>query len=517
VVRPATISVCLGRIRGTVLACAVLLAGCGGASGVTTYAVHATVSGLAGSGLTLQLNAANDLAVTVNGNFTFTAPVNSGMSYQVTVTTQPSSPQQVCTVSNGSGTIGTSGATVTVSCATVITTLYSFTGGGGVAGSIDGASPNGSLVQGSDGSLYGTTSQGGAGVGTCSTVGCGTVFKITLSGEETVLHSFGVTAGDGSSPVTGLVLGSDGNFYGPTPYGTDTITPTLYQITATGAESVIYRFPLVEGVDDFPMVSGVIQAHDGLLYGADYESPADGASRYVIYGITTTGTRVFTADIGPDLSRQTLLVQTSDGSLYGTTNLGGAYGMGSVFQAKPAVKTVYSFGGVSGDATEPGSPMIQGSDGNLYGTSATGGRPSATCPKGCGTVFRVTLSGVETVLYSFGSTSVDGQGPSGALVEASDGNFYGTTASGGSKASGGSGAASCAANVNSGYSGCGTIYKITPTGIATVLYSFGSAPGDGAVPTGALLQASDGNLYGTTSAGGAQNQGTVFKLALGAR
>src|SRR5579871_50090 len=600
-IQPRATAVGLGLMRSTLAACTILLGACGGSSEPVTYTVRARVSGLSGSGLLLQLNAGNNLAITANGNFTFATPVTSGVGYRVTVATQPSSPQQVCTVSNGSGTISTGNVTVTISCATVhtvgvsvsglsgtglvlqlnggndlpivangparftgaigsgapyavavgtqpsfpaqtcsvangagtvgtadvsgiaitcvtsIAILYSFTGGGGVAGSLDGASPNGSLVQGSDGSLYATTSSGGAGINVTSTTGSGTVFKISLSGQEMVLHSFGVAVGDGASPVVGLILGRDGNFYGPTPYSTDRITGTLYQISAAGAESVIYPFPLVDGVDDFPMLSGVIQASDGLLYGADYEFVDGSVDHYVIYGITTTGMRSLTIDIGADLSRQTNLVQTSDGSLYGTTTNGGAYAMGSVFKAKPNVETIYSFGGISSDALAPGSPLIQGSDGTLYGSTATGGNPSAICPKGCGTVFRVTPSGVETVLYSFGSESTDGQGPLGALVQASDGNFYGTTASGGTTASSASANSNCAsANVYSGYSGCGTIYKITPTGIATVLYSFGSTSEDGTGPTGALLQASDGNLYGTTTAGGAANQGTVFRLTLGA-
>ncbi len=485
---------------------------------VTVHTIGVSVSGLSGTGLVLQLNGGNDLPIRANGPATFSGAIDSGAAYTVAVGTQPTFPAQMCSVANGSGTVGTANVSgITITCVTSISILYSFTGGGGVTGSVDGATPNGSLVQGSDGSLYGTTSSGGASINVCSTVGCGTAFKITLSGQEMVLHSFGLTAGDGSSPVVGLILGSEMAIsYGPTPYSTDRITGTLYQISAAGAESVIYPFPLVDGVDDFPMLSGVIQGSNGLLYGADYEvaGPTD---RYVIYGITTTGMRALTIDIGADLSRQTNLVQISDGSLYGTTNGGGTYGMGTVFKAKPDVGTIYSFGGIAGDALAPGSPMIQGRDGNLYGATATGGSPSATCPHGCGTVFRVTPSGVETVLYSFGRSSADGQGPSGALVEASDGDFYGTTASGGSTASSRSASSNCAsANAYSGYSGCGTIYRITPTGIATVLYSFGSTPEDGTVPTGALLQARDGNLYGTTTAGGAANEGTVFKLVLGA-
>ena len=153
------------------------------------------------------------------------------------------------------------------------------------------------------------------------------------------------------------------------------------------------------------------------------------------------------------------MVQTTDGSFYGTTINGGTYGMGFVFKyiRNFGTSPIYSFGGVPGDALAPDVPLIQGSDGNLYGTTATGGSPSATCPQGCGTVFRITPSGVETVLYSFGSNSTDGQGPSGALVLANDGNFYGTTAAGGLSAINAFASSNCKLK-----NGCGTIYKITP-------------------------------------------------------
>src|SRR5579863_6984035 len=122
-IQPRATAVSLGLIGGTVAACLILLAGCGGSSEPVTYTVRASVSGLSGSGLILQLNASNDLAVTANGNSTFATPVTSGMSYHVTVKTQPSSPQQVCTVGNGSGTISTGNATVTISCATTMHTI----------------------------------------------------------------------------------------------------------------------------------------------------------------------------------------------------------------------------------------------------------------------------------------------------------------------------------------------------------------------------------------------------------
>jgi uncharacterized repeat protein (TIGR03803 family) len=143
-------------------------------------------------------------------------------------------------------------------------------------------------------------------------------------------------------------------------------------------------------------------------------------------------------------------------------------------------------------------PLIEGKDGNLYGTASGGGAQSF------GAVFRITPSGAGTVLYSFGAGPSDGQNPSGALVLASDGNFYGTTLAGGMPN------ANCKAS-----NGCGTLYRITPSGTETVLYSFGTNAGDGIGPSGALLQASDGNLYGTTTAGGTANAGTVFKLVLG--
>src|ERR1700676_3991629 len=121
-------AVSLGLIRGAVAAWMILLAGCGGSSRPVTYTVRTSVSGLSGSGLILQLNAGNDLAVTANGNFTFATPVTSGMGYHVTVKTQPLSPPQVCTVGNGSGTISTGNPTVTISCATVHTIGVSVSG-----------------------------------------------------------------------------------------------------------------------------------------------------------------------------------------------------------------------------------------------------------------------------------------------------------------------------------------------------------------------------------------------------
>jgi uncharacterized repeat protein (TIGR03803 family) len=195
------------------------------------------------------------------------------------------------------------------------------------------------------------------------------------------------------------------------------------------------------------------------------------------------------------------LVQGSDGNFYGTAAQGGANGDGTVFQMTPAgvLTTLYSFCVQSGctDGETPES-LMQASNGNFYGTTAAGGA------NGGGTVFQITPAGVLTTLYSFCSQTgcSDGKLPSAALVQASNGNFYGTTQQGGINAT------QC-----SSY-GCGTIFQITSAGVLTTLYSFCSQSGcgDGADPMGALVQASNGNFYGTTYTSGVHNGGTVFEI-----
>jgi hypothetical protein len=216
-----------------------------------SHSVSVTVSGLSGTGLALQLNGGNNLLITANGTVAFAASINSGATYAVSVETQPTLPPQTCSVTNGSGTIGTanvSGVAVTCITPTSLTTLYSFTGGS------DGAGPNGSLVQGQDGSLYGSTS--------------GTVFRITISGEETTLYSFPSpsSANYAGGTSAGLILASDGNFYG-TMQGNglgNNISGTLYRISPAGAESVIYTWSGAD-VGDLPLFGGVIQGSSGLL------------------------------------------------------------------------------------------------------------------------------------------------------------------------------------------------------------------------------------------------------------
>ena len=490
--------------------CATLLVSCGGSSTASnqttpntqtapstpptpsTYRVSASVSGLSGTGLVLQINTGGTLQVPTNGTITFPTPLATGTSYQVTVQSPPTSPQQACTVADGSGTIGAADVMINVTCQTVVvTTLYSFTGNPPV--SSDGAGPNGSLVQGADGSLYGTTSM--------------TVFRVTTSGVETTLYAFpSSTSVDYVGGATaGLILASDGNFYGTTR-GTgigNNIAGTVYQISPSGTESAIYTWQAPDS-GDLPLIGGVIQGSSGLLYGTVYGSS--------VFSLETTGsgeTEVPLSGYGCD-GVQSSLVQAHDGNLYGISTCFGGTIAGSVFKAVPgsaagAVTTIDMIGSIPAVGNAVATfPLIEGNDGNLYGTISTGG---GACPQNqrCGNVFRITPSGAITVLYTFGTSPSDGQNPSGALVLASDGNFYGTTLAGGTPN------ANCkAAN------GCGTLYRITPSGTETVLYSFGINASDGIGPSGALVQASDGDLYGTTSAGGSTNSGTVFKLQMNA-
>jgi uncharacterized repeat protein (TIGR03803 family) len=147
--------------------------------------------------------------------------------------------------------------------------------------------------------------------------------------------------------------------------------------------------------------------------------------------------------------------------------------------------------------TQPNSGLVLDTQGNLYGTTFYGGLECDYGDVTCGTVFKVSASGQESVLYSFTGTGGDGSNPTAGLVLDTQGNLYGTTFGGGSLA--------C---------NCGTVFKVDTTGKETVLYSFfGTGLGDGANPRAGLVRDAQGNLYGTTENGGANNQGTVFKLA----
>lgn len=353
----------------------------------------------------------------------------------------------------------------------------------------DGNAPQAALVLGANGNFYGTTAAGGTGTNCIG--GCGTVFEITPGGMFTSLHSF--TNYDGSDPRAGLVQASDGNLYGTTAGG-GMFGPgglgTVFRITPGGVVTTIHSFGL--GNDGISPESDLIEADDGYLYGTTASGGATGSG--TVFRISTNG--VFTQLNGVNQPAAGV-IQASDGNFYGTTQAGGtnsncSSGCGSVFRITPAgvVTTLHSFDG--SDGKEPLDRLVQGSDGNLYGTTS-GGLASLNCSSGCGTVFQITTNGVFTPLHAF--TGPDGRQPRGGLVEGSDGNFYGTTFYGGAF-------------------GVGTVFQMTTNGVVTRLLSFNPSSNAGN-PAAGLVKGSDGNLYGTTQAGGGANGlGTVFKLTL---
>ena len=355
-----------------------------------------------------------------------------------------------------------------------------------------------SLVQGHDGAFYGTTYVGGAN-------DAGTVFKTTRQGTLSTLYSFCIQANcsDGAYPTAGLVLASDGNFYGTTFYGGNG-AGTIFRITPQGTLTSLYSFCPDYGYcrhGERP-AAGLVQATDGNLYGTT-EAGGGISNGGTIFRMTLEGTLTtiytFCSLDDPYCQHGSLpiagLIQGTDGNLYGTTTSSGHGGYGTVFKLAPGdiLTTLHGFDRT--DGSFPTAGLVQGSDGNLYGTTVEGGA------KDDGTVFKVTPDGQLTTLHGFCAQPdcTDGIWPYGTLVRATDGNFYGTAYSG-------------------GYSH-GTIFKIGPDGTLTTVQRL--AFPDGSNPSGGLLQGTDGILYGTTYDGGTNLNvctngcGTVFSLETG--
>ncbi len=321
--------------------------------------------------------------------------------------------------------------------------LHSFTGGS------DGAHPEAALLIDARGNLYGTTSQGGGGNCTLNgqLVGCGTVFKISPDGSDTVLYAFQGGA-DGASPFARLTADVFGNFYGTTTEGGAGAQGTAFKISSTGQESVIYSWPGGGKLSD--PLGGVLLDKDGNLYGTTY---------------------------------------------YGGNDRCGDFGCGRVFQLVPGRGEIVLHAFAAGnDGAYPWSDLISDVGGNLYGTTENGG--GANCSingqSGCGTVFKVTTAGVETVLYAFAGGN-GGSFPLAGLVADTTGNLYGTTSQGGA-------------------TNAGTVFKISSGGKEQTLLAFDGGSG-GANPLGTLILDGKGSIYGTTAAGGSANAGTVFRLS----
>jgi uncharacterized repeat protein (TIGR03803 family) len=374
------------------------------------------------------------------------------------------------------------------------TIIYAFKGGA------DGSNPSGSLLN-VRGTLYGITHNGGTG---CNNICCGTVFKITPDGGESVLHSFGIGS-DGCSP-DGSLIDVDGVLYGTTSDGGGSGCQssggcgTVFKITKAGAEQVIYTFK--GGKDGNSPVAGLVDV-SGTLYGTTFDGgslrAADCYDRCgTVFGITTAGVKtvLYRFKGGKDGGNPGGPLVNVNGTLYGTTfraGLSGCFeqqGCGTVFSITTAgaEKVVYRFKGLD-DAGAPSAGLIN-LDGTLYGTSSLGGGTGCANGYGCGTVFSVTPAGVETVLHSFAANG-DGAFPYAGLLNVR-GVLYGTTSNGG---------------IDNAY---GTVFSLTPSGLETILYSF-PGPFGASSPAAGLIDV-DGTLYGTTVNGGQLDAGTVYSI-----
>jgi len=359
-----------------------------------------------------------------------------------------------------------------------------------------GNGPRGALVFGADGQLYGTADQGGSGTG----AGNGVVYKIDTNGVFTSLVDFAGTS-DGGRPKARLLLASDGNFYGTTSAGGADGLGTVFQVTPGGALSIIYTFRTLTQKDTGATpTDGLIEGGDGYLYGTATTGGFNGYGTVfkILPGSANAPVRLvdFTGSTGTKRgTNPSALIRAKDGNFYGTTEGGGSYGNGSVFKLTTAgsFTTIADFGKASGTYTGPQSPraaLVQGKNGIFYGTSAAGGS------SGNGTIYSVTTAGAYKVLVNLsgGTGSFLGRTPEASLIQATDGYLYGTTRLGGT-------------------SNRGTIFRVTAAGSFKTLINFtGGAPTFGAEPRGALVQDNEGHFFGTTSTGGSNALGTVFRV-----
>jgi uncharacterized repeat protein (TIGR03803 family) len=370
----------------------------------------------------------------------------------------------------------------------------------------DGDTPYAGLIQDAAGNLYGTTTVGGA-------YGNGVVFKLGPTGTETVLHSF--SGGDGATPQAGLTFDAAGNLYGTTEVGGAKSSAcalnigcgTVFKLSATGTETVLYTF--TGGADGaFPGVGVLLRDAEGDLYGttiAGGESSAcavsTGATCGVVFKLSSNGTEtvLYAFTGGADGAGPVAgLTRDAAGNLYGTTVGGGAHNTGVVFElircnSEPSgyeYEVLHSFTG-GADGAQPFAGLVRDAAGNLYGTTASGGADDN------GVVFELVrcssvASGYEfKVLHTFTGYPTR---PLAGLTRDAAGNLYGTTAFGGA------------------YGG-GAVFKLSSTGTYTVLHSF-TGGADGVNPLyGSLVQDAAGNLYGTTWSGPPPGyHGVVFKL-----
>jgi uncharacterized repeat protein (TIGR03803 family) len=351
--------------------------------------------------------------------------------------------------------------------------FYSFTGGG---------YPEYDLAIDGQGNLYGTTFEEES----------GSVYKLTPSGEFTTLHAFSYCCNsDGNEPAGGVILDSEGNLYGATSQGGTEQGGTIFKISPSGTETILYNFTC-EDDGCFPY-SGLVMDGQGNLYGTTLGGTDYYGNVYKFVPSTGALTAVYSFTGGSDGAFPFGVVLDKEGNLYGATQYGGIDQQGVVFKVTPsgAETVLHSFEPNGTDGFSPSATVILDSKGNLYGTTHLGGKT------GVGTVYKITSAGKETILHSF-KGGEDGIFPQSDLTFDADGNLYGTTFYGGAY-------------------DFGTVFKIAKTK-EVVLHSFDPNDADGILPMGDVIFDKNGDLFGTTSGGGAPSEncpsgcGTVYKI-----
>ncbi|HEX4159483.1 MAG TPA: choice-of-anchor tandem repeat GloVer-containing protein [Rhizomicrobium sp.] len=394
---------------------------------------------------------------------------------------------KICTILAGAFvaaamTAGSSAAGVTV--------LYAFCA---QANCSDGNSPRAGLITDGPGNLYGTTYYGGT-PGCTNGSGCGTVFRITKKGAESVIYTF-AGGSDGANPTAPLYRDATGNLYGTTTGGTTDGAGNVFKVAQDGTESVLYQF--TGGSDGDLPYSGVIADAQGNLYGTTVFGGYSGNTACegyngcgVVYEVAPNGTETVLHEFNFAGAHDSAfphagLVMDKRGTMYGTATGNPYYaGDGNIFKIAPdgTYSVLFFFAGLKNGARPYANLIAAGK--HFFGTTSGGG------PSRAGTVFDISKGGKLNTLFNFTGGS-DGDLPIAPLITDKNGNLYGTTEKGGAN-------------------GDGTVFEVAPDGTESVLYSFTGAD-DGADPIGGLI-AMKGFLYGTTSSGGQYGGGTVFKV-----
>jgi uncharacterized repeat protein (TIGR03803 family) len=354
---------------------------------------------------------------------------------------------------------------------------------------LEGQDPVSTVLRGSDGVYYGTTSVGGPSHG-------GTIFRMTSDGTVTRMFAFDVTT-NGAQPMDGLVEGPDGRLYGTASVGGPGVGGLVFAITKQGAFTILHTFSTGDGgTHPFNPMGAPVFGPDGALYGTTAQGGSVGGG--TVWRLALDGTFSILWDLtqgnGP-IGPNARLAVGSDGLLYGTSQYGGN-DIGTVFRLAPdgsARRVLHAFT-TDGDGAHPMSPVVEGADGKLYGTTSNGGIVDDPQHLGSGTVFSVSRGGANyRQLVRFSLALGDPIYPRGGLVESTRaGVFYGSGEAGGAR-------------------GGGALFRMRGTdGQYQAVYAFETIDADGVDPRATLTLDLDGSFLGTTYGGGL-GQGTVFR------